>query len=304
MSIDVGTVAQWRSAGLTTARFRSLVRAGSLLPQRRGVYVRSDFLRKAEQNPALRHVLRVAAVTTAQSARGAVASHQSAAVIHGLELLSAPPAGVVWLTRQPGTYRGRSADGVRFHSAQLPRGHVTTLGGVAVTTATRTVIDLARSLSFMEGVVVADSALRAGKTTHPGLGQLLRSCAGWPGIEAARRAAAFSTEYAESVLESCARVFFADGGLPRPRLQVNIVGADGGLIARADFYWDDHRTIAEADGMAKYEDPRRALGQLRRDTRLREAGYKVVHFTWAELFGETGRVIERVRAAFAAPAAC
>ena len=46
-----------------------------------------------------------------------------------------------------------------------------------MTTATRTVVDLARSLPFMEGVVAVDSALRLGKTTDFGLADILRSCA-------------------------------------------------------------------------------------------------------------------------------
>jgi len=44
-----------------------------------------------------------------------------------------------------------------------------------------------------------------------------------------------------------------------------------------------------------------AREQIRRDIRLREAGYKVVHFTWAELFSDPARVIARIRQAFAAP---
>jgi len=301
--MDVGTVEQWRSAGLTAAELRSLARAGALVRQRQGVYARADSLDRASDNRPRREVLRVAAVTTAQSASDAVASHQSAAVIHGLSLLREPPDDVVSLTRPPGGYRGRAVAGVRFHSARLPPEHVTALGGVAVTTATRTVIDLARSLSFMEGVVVADSALRLGKTTDIGLIQMVRACARWPGNERARKVVAFSADSAESVLESCARVLFAERGLPRARLQVSIHAADGTFIARADFYWDEFRTVAEADGMAKYDAPQRARDQLRRDIRLREAGYKVVHFTWAELFGDTDRVVARLRAAFAAPSA-
>jgi hypothetical protein len=258
LRIDIGTVRQWRSAGLTTAQFRSLARAGALVRCRQGVYVRAGSLGWAADNRPRQEVLRVAAVTAAQSARGAVASHQSAALIHGLSLLREPPDGVVWLTRPPGAYRGRSVAGVRFHSARLPPDHVTALGGVAVTTATRTVIDLARSLSFMEGVVVADSALRLGKTTDIGLVRMVRACARWPGNEMARKVVGFSTESSESVLESCARVFFAERGLPRPRLQVSIHGTDGRFIARADFYWDEYRTVGEADGMAKYDVPERA----------------------------------------------
>lgn len=75
------------------------------------------------------------------------------------------------------------------------------------------------------------------------------------------------------------------------------------LIGRADFLWKRYRTIAEADGMAKYADPRRARTQVVRDIRLREAGYKVVHFTWADIFGDPARVIARIRTAFAASTA-
>jgi hypothetical protein len=34
---------------------------------------------------------------------------------------------------------------------------------------------------------------------------------------------------------------------------------------------------------------------------LREVGYKVVHFTWRQLFRETERLIARIRDAFARP---
>jgi hypothetical protein len=301
LGIDIGTVRQWRSTGLTTAQFRSLVRAGELVRLRPKVYVRAEFLAGVAKNPALGHAMQVVAILIAQSARGAVASHQSAALIHRLDLLKAPTEGLVWMTRAPGTYRGRSVRGTRFHSAGLPKEHVTTLYGVPVTTATRTVLDLARSLPFMEGVVTADSALRLGKTTKSGLLRMLRSCAGWPGIDRARRVIEFSNELSESALESCARVIFAEWGLPTPALQVDII--DGQLIGRVDFYWHECRTVAEADGMAKYEDPQRARQQIQRDNLLREAGYKVVHFTWTELFTDPARVVARIRRAFDASTA-
>jgi hypothetical protein len=169
-----------------------------------------------------------------------------------------------------------------------------------VTTATRTVVDLARSLTFVEGVVAVDCALRLGKTTNPGLAGALRSCAGWPGADQARRVVGFSNEDSGSVLESCARVAFAEAGLPAPVLQAAIASANGEFIGRVDFCWPDCQTIAEADGMAKYDDPLRAREQIMRDIRLRDAGYKVVHFTWSQLFGDPEHVIARIRTAFAA----
>jgi len=295
----VGTVREWRAAGITSAQFRSLTRAGDLVRVRHGVYATRSAVESADTDPRQAHALRVAAARAAVGQR-AVASHQSAAVLHGIDLLQSPADNMVWLTRPPGLYRNRCPDGVHLYSARLPRQHVRTLYGLPVTTATRTVVDLARSLTFMEGVVVVNSALRLGKTTERGLSDALLSCAGWPGSDRARRAAGFSSEDAGSVLESCARVVFAEAGLPAPVLQAAIATADGDFIGRVDFCWPSYLTIAEADGMAKYDDPRRARDQIMRDTRLRDAGYKVVHFTWSELFGTSERVIARIRAAFAA----
>jgi AbiEi antitoxin C-terminal domain len=300
LSINVGGMRAWLAAGLTMGQFRSRVRTGELVRLRRGVYATPKFARQAEENAALRHVVQVAAATNAQYTRGAVASHQSAALLHGIDLFEKPAASVVWLTRPPGRYRNGAVQGVRFHSATVAREHVTTVLGIRVTTPARTVVDLARSLPFMEGVVTADAALHAGLTTRSELRQLLAFFAGWPGSATARHVVEFSDPLAESVLESAARVIFAERGLPAPRLQVSVLDAALQFIGRVDFRWEEYRTIAEADGMAKYEDPERAREQIRRDTRLREAGNKVVHFTWAELFGDPARVIARIRAAFGA----
>jgi len=294
----VGTAGEWRAAGITPAQFRSLTRAGDLVRVRHGVYATRSAVESASSDPRQAHALRVASARAAVGRR-AVASHQSAAVLHGIDLLLSP-GDTVWLTRPPGQRCGRQLEGIHLYSARLPESHVMMLSGVRVTTATRTVVDLARSLPFMEGVVAVDSALRLGKTTDFGLADILRACAKWPGADRARRVAGFSSEDAGSVLESCARVVFAEAGLPAPVLQAAIATADAEFIGRVDFCWPAYQVIAEADGMAKYDNPRRAREQILRDTRLRDAGYKVVHFTWSELFDTRERVISRIRAAFAA----
>src|SRR5580693_3053672 len=294
----VGTAGEWRAAGITPAQFRSLTRAADLVRVRHSVYATRSAVESAAADPRQGHALHVAAARAAVG-RHAVASHQSAAVLHGIDLLQSP-GDTVWLTRPPGQRCGRQLEGIHLYSARLPEPHVTVLSGVRVTTATRTVVDLARSLPFMEGVVAVDSALRLGKTTDFGLAGILRACAKWPGADRARRVAGFSSEDAGSVLESCARVVFAEAGLPAPVLQAAIATANAEFIGRVDFCWPAYQVIAEADGMAKYDNPRRAREQILRDTRLRDAGYKVVHFTWSELFDTRERVISRIRAAFAA----
>ncbi|HEX7995866.1 MAG TPA: DUF559 domain-containing protein, partial [Streptosporangiaceae bacterium] len=179
----------------------------------------------------------------------------------------------------------------------LPSAHVSVHGGVPVTSVGRTVVDLARTTSFLAGAVVADSALYRHKTTKSDLSRVIDVCRFWPGNERARRVLAFSTDLAESPFESVARVVFDEAGLPRPELQVWV--GDDHPIARVDFLWREHGTIAEADGAIKYADPDRARQQLHRDAELRGAGFEVVHFSWRELMVNPAQVIEWIKAAFA-----
>jgi very-short-patch-repair endonuclease len=278
---------------------RSLVRSGDLVRMRRGVYATRRAADWAEGNQTRAHVLRALAIR-ATVGHAAVVSYQSAALLHSLSLLDSPPIDTVMLTLPTAKPWNRPADvGVVFHSADLPPGHVTRLYNLPVTTAARTVVDLARTLPFMDAVVVADSALHAEKAAKPELCQILDSCTRWPGVKQARRVVSFADERAGSALESAARVVFDESGLDPPELQVTIhLPAHAFLV---DFFWRAHRVIVEADGLAKYAADKDLIAQFQRDRLLRDAGYKVVHFTWRELFKTPELVIARIRQAFASP---
>ena len=149
----------------------------------------------------------------------------------------------------------------------------------------------------MSGVVSADNALYREKTTKADIGRVLAQCERWAGVEQARRVLEFADERAESPLESCARVVFAQRELPPPMLQADL-GGDR-YIGRVDFYWRQYYTVAEADGDLKYDGKAEALAQLERDQLLRAAGLRVIHFTWYQLFREQDKVIHWIRQAFA-----
>jgi hypothetical protein len=172
----------------------------------------------------------------------------------------------------------------------LPGQQVTKRYGIAVTTAARTVADIARTTTFLEGVVVADAALYDRQASGSELRRVLDGCERWPGTGRARQVIDFADGLAESVLESCARVLFREYGLPSPELQVHITGRDRTMIARVDFFWRRYGVIAETDGLLKYDSGERAIAERRRDRLLQEAGFEVVHVTWQELFGDPGRV--------------
>ena len=128
------------------------------------------------------------------------------------------------------------------------------------------------------------------------LAAILADCARWRGVSRAADVVAFADRLAESVLESIARVVFRDVGLPPPELQV--WAGDAEIVGRVDFLWRRFRTIAEVDGLLKYADPARAIQQLERDKRLRDAGYEVVHFSWQEITQQPAYVATTVRTAF------
>jgi hypothetical protein len=291
---------RWRAKGVSPALLRSLVRSGQLVRMRQGVYATKRATDWAVGDPVRAHVLAVLAAK-ATVGSNAVASYHSAALLHRLSLLEPLPEGAVALTlplAKPWN-RARPAD-VVFHASDLPPQHVGKLYNLPVTTAARTVVDLARTLPFLDAVVVADSALNKEKTTKPELHQVMKECAGWPGARQARRVIDFADERAESPLESAARVVFEQHGLEPPELQGTIHGHN--FASRVDFLWPDQKVIAEADGLVKYDDRKDLLAERERDHRLVEAGYAVVHFTWREIFQTPEVVVTRIREALAAKA--
>jgi hypothetical protein len=287
------TTAELTAAGFSDDRILTLTKRGDLYQVGRGAYADGTRARETLAFADGLQLLRLAAAVAVRGS-GTVVSHESAAYLYSMDLLAALEAPT--LTCPP--RRGRKArQGIRLHSAALPAGQVTVRAKLPVTTPARTVVDLARTLSFKAGVVTADSALRRTLVTKTELTAVLASCARWPG---ARRAAAvidFADGLAESPLESIARIAFKDCGLPPPELQVWLGGTDE-PIGRVDFYWKQYLTIAEVDGAMKYADPERARAQLRRDSMFRDDGFEVVHFTWQQITQTPGQVAASIRNAF------
>jgi len=292
------TTSRLLAAGLSARQIQRLVVAGGLIRVRLGVYARTA----AAETPVIgqaRDVLLPLAGALAVTGSRSVGSHQTAAAVHALSLVGRPSSWPIHVTRAPDDCgsRTRRRPGVLVHNAALPVSDVVVQHGVPVTSVSRTVVDLARAMPFAEGVAVADSALRDKRTTRGELDAVLVRCARWPGIQRARRVVGFADPLAESVLESISRALFREHGLPPPELQV-VVGYEDEIVGRVDFLWRRYRTVAEADGALKYTEPARALAQLNRDARLREAGFEVVHFTWPEITKVPGQVVSAIRAAF------
>jgi predicted transcriptional regulator of viral defense system len=289
------TAGQLREAGKSARQIRAMADGGKLVRLSVGTYATADL---AELIPALPtgRLLLSAAAAVAGLGPSAVVSHETAALLHGLSLLG-PPPDVLTITRPPGVGSRSGKPGVRIHCAGLPAEHVGGRLAVPVTTVSRTVIDLARVLEFRAGVVVADSALQQKLTSKKELAAVIAACPRWRGVRTATRVVEFADGRAESPLESLARLAFHDCGLPPPELQV-VVTAAGEFVGRVDFFWKQFRTVAEADGAAKYQDKSRASYEFRRDARLQDAGLEVVHFTWKDITSDADAVVSSIRRAF------
>jgi Protein of unknown function (DUF559) len=289
------STAQAMATGYTRNQIQHLVRSRQWIALRRGVFVARDLVEVCGDLDGPRHELAVAAAIVAVG--HAVASHESAARFFRLPLLATPEW--VTLTGQRSETSGRSRlPGIKIHRADLPDEHRCRSDGIPLTTPARTVTDLARTLPFRQGVVIADAALRAGIVTLPGLRRVGSDCGRWPGIGQARQVVDFADPKAESALESIGRVVFAEQGLPPPETQVSIVIGPG-VVARVDFLWKRQRTIAETDGMMKYTDASVLRREKLRQEALADLGYEVVRITWQQLHEDPAEVAARLRRAFA-----
>jgi very-short-patch-repair endonuclease len=298
-SDGVATAAELLARGASREQLRRWARDGLITAVARGVYSPTEWLESLADDPRRLHAVAAGAVIRRNP--GLVASHESAAYLHGIDLLL--PEGrtvpLITLTRRPKEPSRALVHGALVRVATLPVDHVGTAFGIPVTTPARTAMDIARASGFMEGVVAADSVLHSHVVVKVEFAIILEECGQWPGVVRARQVLGFADGRAESALESVARVRFAQFGIRPPDLQVNIRGKHG-FIGRVDFCWHEYRTIGEADGAMKYDDQgrERARAQLARDEKLHDEGWATFHFTWREIYHEPAPAIDRLRRTF------
>jgi very-short-patch-repair endonuclease len=283
--------------GLTDADLaRSLLR-GDLERVRRGAYARPV---PEERTLEEQHLL-VLRATVPLLDPGTVLSHGSAAVVQRLPVW---PEAVdrVHVTR-PRQGGGRRRTAVYRHSSPLSPDEVVRVDGWNVTILARTVVDLARTRPLEQAVAAVDAALSRGVSADE-LAMAVAGAARWPGAAAARRAVALGDGRAESAGESVSRVLLVDLGVPEFQPQLPVVH-EGSVVARVDFGWADQRVVAEFDGKVKYgrllkrgQDVSDVLfREKQREDMLRDLGWEVVRWVWADL-NHPEVIAERLRRAF------
>lgn len=279
----VHQTADLRARGYTAAELARLTASGDLIHVRRGAYADPD-----HEDGAIGTHRRLVAATAPLLSPRAVISHDSAAVLHRLPLLGPAPTSVV--ATRPDAPGGKRRLLTEVHVAALEAAEVVGVDGIAVTSLARTIVDLGRSRSFGRTVVAGDAALRVG--LDPGeLETVLALGRRRPGIGAARRAVRFLDGRSETAGESWSRVQMHEQGIPAPILQYKVFDDRGRFVARSDFCWEDERVLGEFDGLVKYSKLLRpgqsasdaVVEEKVREDRLREMGWRVVRWVWADL---------------------
>lgn len=292
--------ARLRADGYSDHELRRMLRSGELSAVRPGAYLAGA----PPDDLAARHLLAVHAAVAALSP-DTVVSHVSAAVVHGLPVWGVP-LEIVHVTRVRRRSGGRRGARVHVHSAPLDPDEIVVVGGTAVTSAARTLADLARQFGFESAVVTADAALHRHLVDRAGLDAAVARYPRWPGLPAARRALAFADARALNPGESRSRVAIARAGLPAPVPQWVVRTADGVFVGEVDFGWPTLRTVGEFDGQVKYgrglrsgQDPVEVLyAEKVREDALRSEDLGMVRWGWTDLGGRFTPVAQRLRDRF------
>lgn len=273
--------------GVPRRRVAALIEDGTLARLNRVALVGGCLAERAASDRRLAHLLKVRAALIRYT--DCVASHESAALAHGLPIFAIPP--YVSLTRTAGAWRGGQETRVRI----APLEETVEVDGIRCTALGRTVVDIARTRPLREAAVVGDAALRRGV----GRGELvdaLDQAAAWADVGRAARAVAFFDQRAESALESVSRVEIHEAGLPDPELQWEL-RPEQYVRYRLDFYWEAQKVIGEADGLSKYTDPGVIRAEKLRQEDLERLDKKVVRWTWRQMVVQTPATIARLREA-------
>jgi Protein of unknown function (DUF559) len=213
----------------------------------------------------------------------AVLSHRSAASLWGL---SRSTRSTIEVTAD----RRWSRAGVELHRSGLPADETTTVDGIPVTSAPRTLLDLAAVLDAHALERALEQAEARRLTDHLSLDDLLIRHPRCPGAGALRRilAAGYTASTAtRSELEDRFLAFLEARGLPRPHANASINVR--GRWVECDCVWRSRRLIVELDGRGTHDTAAAFDRDRERDRALHAAGWRVVRVTWRHLHaGATG----------------
>lgn len=274
------TVAEWLAAGRPIRPLRN----GSHRRVLRGVYVAAT----SHLTPGLWARAALKATPAAS-----FVTHHTAARLFGAVVPDSVSVHVGTTSARTG-----SVAGVVVHRYAAPP-PTTLQGGVRVTTAVQTFLDLAAVLDLVDLVALGDSLVFLGQVS---LDDLRTAAAGHRGrgARSARRAASFVRARVESGMESRVRMLFVLAGLPEPTVNVSVSARGGRLRYRIDLAWEQVRVAVEYDGRHHIARQDQWQHDIDRREALEAEGWRFVVLTSRDVYQTPGRTIERTVAALTA----
>ena len=260
------------------------LRSGRLKRVQRAVYL--------PRNIELRPLTAARAAILSSGVPTAVASHETAARVHGIAL---PEGRRCEHVTVPLEKRRKDRKDLRFHVRSIALGDTCSMEGIPVTSIVRTLADLACLLDRVPAVWAIDDALRERICTRDEIVEVIGTWRGGPGSHAARLRLAEADGMAESPLETAARLAIADAQLPPPVAQHEVRSPDGQLVARLDHAYPGHRVALEYDGRSVHDAPAALYRDRGRQNALIALGWTVLRFVWWDVVDDPGRFTRSVR---------
>ena len=276
--------------GMSPATLARRIQVGHLVRIGKGLYAQPGVLESEK-----------ATLLAATHALDAVASHQSAARLHGLDVVS-PSVAVTVPTRKSNKF-----DSVVVHqSTDLAEEEVTRIDGIPSTDPPRTIVDLASVIKRKRLAAVLDHAVRVDLTSYIEVSSRLESLArkGKPGVTLLRsvlkpRLGGFVVS--DSTLETRLYALIDRSSLPRPTPQYRPAWLKP-VNGRVDLAYPEHALLIEGDSRRWHGTPEAFQADRHRGNLAQLAGWRVLRFTWEDITQRPSYVVSTIRKALSVPA--
>ena len=225
---------------------------------------------------------------------GAVVSHLSAADVWGLQIPFRDRSDDRVDVTSPEGSRAESRIDRRLYRLPIGDLDVVRRKSLPITTPARTWRDLAGILEPPALLAATDQIVNGLASRRELQEELARRPRG-RGCARARLVLPVSSPLADSPMESVLRWLIHDACLPMPVLQFAVRDA-GVVLAAADMAWPEHKVLVEFDGDV-HRERKTFVNDRRRQNRLVAAGWIVLSFTSADVYGDPAGVLAQIRCA-------
>lgn len=262
--------------------------------------LRTGRIRRVQRCVYVRRATDVAPLALARAAvlssgvADAVASHQTAARVHGIAVPDGRWPEHVTVARNERRIRRRE---LICHGRALAQGDVELRDGVPLTTAVRSLLDMSTEVARLNAVWAIDDAIRNGLVTADEMATSLKTRHGGRGDGVIKMRVSEADGRAESILETAGRLALKDAGVQLPIAQHEVFDGGGKVVARLDAAYPELGLGIEYDGAAVHGAPRALYRDRHRQNRLLHLGWTLLRFTWWDVTHDPAGFVATVRRA-------